>query len=157
MGDRGPAPRREAEVRRTNNKGTAAQLTREQLQALPFEIDLEPAPPEPIDTWPDVLKDLWKSLQVDPLRKWMTSGDWASTKFVFEIVAQNMAQDSKDGSQVGLNGAQLSTFLKHLASIGVTESARMRLSKEVTLFPQRPAVTLATATDISSRRQEEVQ
>ncbi len=44
MGERGPAPRREDEVRRTNNKGTAEKISRQVLQDLPFEVELEPDP-----------------------------------------------------------------------------------------------------------------
>lgn len=157
MGDRGPAPRREAEVRRTNNKGKATQLTREQLQQLPFEIDLEPSPPDPYESWPAVLKDLWDALQVDPLRKWMTSADWATTKFVFEVTAIAMGATDEQGNTVGLNGSQQTAILKHLSNIGVTEDARLRLRKEITLFPARPAGTGDNVVDINKARQEEVQ
>lgn len=157
MGDRGPTPRREAERRRTNDKGKATQLTREQLQDLPFAIDLDPAPPEVGENWPDVLKELWEAIQVDPCRKWMTSADWATTKFVLEITAQGMTQSSKQGDVVGLNGSQQTAILKHLASIGITEAARLRLQKEITLFPSRPVDTEGNVTDIRTARAADVQ
>lgn len=156
MGDRGPAPRREAEVRRTNNKGKASQLTAEELAALPFEIDMEPLPPEVGAGWPDVLVDLWNALQVDPARKWMTSADWALTKLVLDVTAQQMTGTDKDGNIVGVNGAQQSAILKHMANIGVTEAARLRLQKEITLFTPK-APKLASVADIATSRQEEVQ
>lgn len=157
MGDRGPVPRREAEVRRTNNKGKATQLTREQLQELPFKIDLEPAPPAVGENWPNVVRELWDALQVDPARKWMTSADWAVTKLVLELLAQQMGAKDESGDLVGVNGAQQSAVLKHLASIGITESARLRLQKEVTLFPVQPRDQEGNVTDINTARRAEVQ
>ncbi len=157
MGDRGPAPRREAEVRRTNNKGKASQLTREVLQQLPFEIDFEPAPPAVGESWPDAVRELWEALQVDPARKWMTAADWASTKLVLEITAQAMSATDENGVAIPISGTAQTALLKHLASIGVTEAARLRLQKEVTLFPYKPRDTEGNVTDIATRRQQEVQ
>lgn len=156
MGERGPTPRREAEVRRTNNKGTATQLTREQLQALPFEIDLEPAPPEVGAHWTPVVSELWDALQVDPARKWMTAADWALTKVVLELLNQAMTQEDADGVLIGVNGATQSAVLKHMASIGITEGARLRLQKEITLFPVKSGPT-GVVRDIVKERQDEVQ
>lgn len=158
MGDRGPAPRREAEVRRTNNKGLALKVSREDLQNLPFEIDLEPAPPEVGEDWPPVLRELWEALQVDPCRQWMTAGDWAATKFVLEVTAKGMTQASKDGDVVGLNGSQQTAILKHLSNIGITEDARLRLRKEITLFPAgKGKAKLASVSEIENARRNEVE
>lgn len=157
MGDRGPAPRREDEVRRRNNKGTAEKITREVLQALPFQIDYEPDPMEAPAHWDSILVELWEAIKVDPARKWMTSGDWAATKLVIEITNTQMGATDKDGNLIGVSGAHQSAILKHLASIGLTESARMRLGKEVTLFPFKPVDTEGNVTDITAVRRGEVQ
>lgn len=157
MGDRGPTPRREAEVRRTNNKGTATKLGREQLQQLPFEIDFEPDPHEAPSHWEDILVEMWEALKVDPARKWMTAADWAATKLVLEITNTQMGARDKDGNLIGVSGAHQSSILKHLASIGVTESARLRMSKEITLFPLQQRDTEGNVVDINTARQQEVQ
>ena len=157
MGDRGPAPRREAEVRRTNNKGTSLKLSREQLQDLPFEIDFEPDPNDAPSHWEDILVELWEALKVDPARKWMTSADWAATKLVLELTNTQMGATDKDGNLIGVSGAHQSSILKHLASIGVTESARLRLQKEITLFPVQPRATDGNVVDIKTARAADVQ
>lgn len=157
MGDRGPAPRREAEVRRTNNKGKATQLTREQLQMLPFEIDLDPAPPAAGADWPDEVKELWEALQRDPARKWMTAADWAATKLVLRLCADAMQATDDNGVPIPVNGQTQTAVLKHLQSIGVTESARLRLQKEITLFPVKKIPTEGNVTSIEDRRKGAVQ
>lgn len=158
MGDRGPAPRREAEVRRTNNKGTSTKLTREVLQDLPFEIDFEPDPLEAPKHWDDILVELWDALKVDPARKWMTSADWAATKLMIELTNTQMGATDKDGNLIGVSGAHQSSLLKHLSAIGVTEAARLRLQKEVTLFPVRSRGTGdGKVVDIREARKADVQ
>jgi len=158
MGDRGPAPRREAERRRTNDKGTATKLTREQLQELPFEIDFEPDPLDPPGHWDGILVELWEALKTDPARKWMTSADWAATKLMIELTNTQMGAKDKDGNLIGVSGAHQSSLLKHLASIGITEAARLRLGKEITLFPIKPRGTEdGKVIDIRSAREADVQ
>ena len=157
MGDRGPAPRRDAERRRTNDKGKVTHLTREQLQMLPFEIDLEPAPPAVGASWPTEVRELWEALQVDPARKWMTAADWAATKLVLTLLADAMQATDDNGVAIPVNGQTQTAILKHLASIGVTEAARLRLQKEVTLFPLKKPEGDGTVTDIATRRQDAVQ
>lgn len=150
MGDRGPAPRRDAEVRRTNNKNPDKAIGPTQLQQLPFDVDLAPDPGEAPANWNSLVREFWEDLKKDPARKWMTSADWGSTKIVLEILSRAM------GSEDGANGSQQTAFLKHLASIGVTEQARLRLQREVTLFPPTP-VEGENVVDISSARRNEVQ
>lgn len=135
MGERGPAPRREAEVRRTNNKGTAEKLGHSDLQDLPFTVDLAPDPGEAPGHWQDVLAGLWDALRADPVRKWMTSADWAATKLVFETFNRSLSAVDKEGNAVDVSANMLGQLLTHLHKIGVTEDARLRLRKEITLFP----------------------
>ncbi len=150
MGERGPAPRREEERRRTNDKGKAQQIDRAALQDLPFEVNLEPDPLPARDGWNELIKNLWQAIKEDPARKWMTSADWALTALVLDITNTAM------GSEDGINGAQQTAILKHMHSIGVTEDARLRLRKEITLFPRQPT-ELAAVTDIDEARRNEVQ
>jgi hypothetical protein len=156
MGARGPAPRREDERRRRNKPERPAQkLTQAELDELPFEIDYEPAPPEPpvdepkstTEGWHPYVQQLWDAMQVDPARKWMTSGDWAALALVLESLSRELRPQVvgvvKDTGEVikeykPVMGASLGVFLKTLEHLGVTESARLRISKEVTLFPVKP-------------------
>jgi hypothetical protein len=159
VGERGPAPRREDERRRTNDPTTpVTKLGREELQNLPFLIDLDPDQPAPGPGWNSLVRELWEALAVDPARKWMTSADWASTKIVLDILSTAMGATDENGVLIPVSGNTQSAVLKHLASIGVTESARLRIGKEVTLFPVRPKDDGgATVTDIGAVREAAVQ
>lgn len=158
MGERGPAPRRDAERRRTNEPAhPIIKMGPEQLAALPFEVELNPEPPVEGSHWTPVVAELWESLKVDPARKWMTSADWALTKVVLELLNQAMTAEDADGVLIGVNGATQSAVLKHMASIGITEASRLRLQKEITLFPVKPVDTEGNVTDIATARREGVQ
>jgi len=157
VGDRGPAPRREAEVRRTNNKGKATQLGPAELQELPFEIELRPDPLPAVDGWNDLVKELWEDLKVDPARAWMTSADWGLTRIVFQILSDALGSTDEVGHPIPVNGATQTAILKHMATIGVTEHARLRMQKEITLFPREPIDTEGNVIDINTARQQEVQ
>lgn len=168
MGERGPAPRREAEVRRTNNKGTAEQIPREKLQNLPFEVDVDPQPPAlPAgSTWHPMIQQFWEAMQRDPGRKWMTSGDWAATMVICETMSRELNEQvigtTKDGEiimgTVPPKSATVMAFLKTLSQIGVTEDARLRLRKEVTLFPApAPVASVTNVAEIKDRRRDSVQ
>ena len=175
MGERGPAPRREAERRRRNAPARpATKLTQEELNQLPFEIDYEPEPPEIPDEdaatetgWHPIVQNFWDSLQRDPARKWMTSADWTAAQIFCESMSRELRDQFvgtvKDTGEVIMakkppTAATLGAFLKFLEHIGITESARLRLSKEVTLFPA-PASRADgdKVVDIATARTESVQ
>jgi len=151
MGDRGPAPRRDAEVRRTNNKNPDKALGPQAMQELPFEIDLSPDPGPAPSNWNTLVSDLWEDLKADPARVWMTRADWGTTKIVLELLSIAM------GSEDGVNGSQQTAFLKHLASIGITEQSRLRLQREITLFPLGEAAETGQVVDLHAVRRDEVQ
>ncbi len=157
MGERGPAPRREDERRRTNDKGTAEKISRAQLQDLPFEVDVEPDPLPAMDNWNELVKNLWEDLKADPVRKWMTRADWGSTRIVLDILSSAMGAKDANGDLVGVTASTQTAFLKHLQAIGVTEQARLRLGKEVTLFPHIDRGDGADVIDIDTARRNEVQ
>jgi len=169
VGERGPAPRREAEVRRTNNKGKATQLGPEELQQLPFEIDYNPEPPDTEtaledEAWHPAAKEFWRALQTDPARAWMTSADWAAALIVTESMSRDLNDQVVGVTETGetvkdrvpMKGANLSSYLKFFSMIGITEAARLRIQKEITLFKREPA-NLASVTNIDEARDEEVQ
>jgi hypothetical protein len=159
MGERGPAPRREEERRRTNEPVTpVTKLSAEQLASLPFEIDLTPAQPSPEAGWNELVRDLWDALAVDPARKWMTAADWAATKIVLDILSTALGATDSEGNVIPVSGNVQTAFLKHLATIGVTEQARLRIGKEITLFAVRPVPNDDdNVTDISTAREAAVQ
>lgn len=166
MGDRGPAPRRDDERRRRNEPAhPITKLSRSELQELPFEVDVEPAPPEVGEDWHPLVWGLWEALKTDPSRKWMTSADWAATALFFESMSRELGEQvinvTKEGEVirelVPVKGASLGNFLRLLDHIGVTEAARLRLQKEITLFPTTPIDTEGNVVDIARARQEDVQ
>ncbi len=166
----GPVPRREDERRRTNAPDhPIAKLGTEQLGELPFEVDLTPEPPavpENEAPWHWVVQRFYDDLQRDPARKWMTAADWAATALFCEAISRELSEQIVNVSKEGVvtkdtvppKGATLSAFLKLLEHIGVTEAARLRLQKEITLFPPPPTVVAGgNVTDINTARHEEVQ
>lgn len=167
MGTRGPAPRREGERRRRNAPDhPIVKMSRDDLQALPFEIDLEPEPPAAEEKWHPLVQEFWTALQHDPARKWMTSADWAAAKLHFESISRDLKPQvvsvSEDGEPVmavvPIKGANLAAYQKFLAAIGVMEANRLRIQKEITLFPPPETVIEGeNVTDIATRRQDDVQ
>ena len=108
---------------------------------------------------------MWEALKVDPARKWMTSADWVATKIVLETLSRDLSEHvlsvTKDGEVVmgfePMKGANQTAILKHLASIGITEAARLRLQKEITLFPTTPVDTEGNVTNITEARRGAVE
>jgi hypothetical protein len=160
MGERGPAPRRDAERRRRNKPegGPADKITQEVLDALPFEVDYTPEPPDVSADWHVLVKQFWDDMQTDPARKWMTSGDWAALALVCEAFSRELVDqpvfDKETGEiteriPVAPKSATIAAFLKMLEHVGVTESARLRLRKEVSLFPP-PAVDVGDGDNVVS-------
>lgn len=99
MGDRGPTPLHSNERRRTNTPDHPIwKLGPDELAAMPFDIELAPAPPEvptksgdeqwkdehPDAHWGRVVTELYEDLKRDPAVMWMTSGDWAWLKVMLE-------------------------------------------------------------------------
>lgn len=170
MGERGPAPRREDERRRRNKpERPATKLGQEELNQLPFEVDFEPEPTElpacePV--WHPLVQRFWDDMQRDPARSWMTSGDWAATALFCEALSRELQEQvvglTKEGVVVMAKeppkGATLTAFLKLLEHIGVTESARLRIGREVTLFPKPTEPTPGdNVVSMADRRREAVQ
>lgn len=167
MGARGPAPRRDAERRRRNEPagGAAQQIGEAELGALPFVVDFTPDPPAAKEHWHSTAKEFWEALQRDPARKWMTSADWAMAA----VVAESMSRDlnpqvvgvTEEGGvvkdYVPLKGANLASYLKFMGMIGITESERLRLRKEITLFPPVQLAEVTPIGDIAEARAEDVQ
>jgi hypothetical protein len=170
VGERGPAPRREAERRRRNKPAhEITKLDQEQLDALPFEIDYTPEPPD-VEAWVDdstqtghwhpAAQELWDALQTDPARKWMTSADWALAAVVCESLSRDLRPQVVGITELGeavkdtipMKGASLSSYLKFMTMIGITEASRLRIAKEITLFPERPSETDGEVVDIRDAR-----
>lgn len=151
MGSRGPTPRREAERRRRNKPetGEIAKIGPDVLADLPFEIDWAPEPPDVAIgadeevAWHPMITEFWESMKRDPARQWMTAGDWAATMLFCETMSRELRDQVVGVTQTGEavfgkippKAGTLTAFLKLLEHIGVTESARLRIQKEVTLFP----------------------
>lgn len=173
VGTRGPAARRDAERRRRNKVeggGEADHIGPEDLKALPFEVNLAPEPPDLAEAladesaWHPLIATMWEEMKFDPARKWMTSGDWAALAIFCETLSRELEEQiitvTKEGipvkGKIPVKGATLGAYLKLLEHLGVTESGRLRLRKEVTLFPER-GPELAAVTDIGAAREAEVQ
>lgn len=166
VGTRGPVPRRDGERRRTNGLEGGAETTsmgQDELTALPFEVDLAPEPPDADADWNPLVKRFWEALKVDPARKWMTSADWAAAAIFFESMSRDLEDQpviSKDGEvtmvKVPLKGTSIAGYLKFMADLGVTEAGRLRMRKEITLFPTEEP-QLASVADLDAARDGLVQ
>lgn len=167
MGERGPAPRRKAVVRRRNKPDhPITNMGPDELNDLPFQIDLEPDPPASPAEWHPIVQQFWDSLQTDPARSWMTSADWGATRVFCQTLSMELNEHiihfDKDGAPFyGIEAPRsgtLATFLQLLNHIGVTEAARLRLQKEVTLFPVQPRTDQeGNVVPIDQARRAEVQ
>lgn len=99
MGERGPVPARSEERRRANTPDHPIwKLGPDELKQMPFEIDLEPTPPEPPtitadevwkaenpnERWCKLVRDWYEAIRVDPMVTWMTSADWGALMILLE-------------------------------------------------------------------------
>lgn len=162
---RGPAPKRAAdrERRNTPETGESIELTQEDFDALPFEVELLVEPPAVGDHWHDAAKQVYEATLRDPARVWMGPLDWATHWFICEQLHRELSPqyvatlDDPDGvlspedrvvrEEVPMKGASLTAVLKWFAMIGAGESSRLALRREVT-FHQQPKTELASVTEL---------
>lgn len=162
---RGPAPKRDAERARANKPagGDAIVLTPEDMATLPFEVELLVEPPEPNENWHETAKQVYEATLRDPVRIWMGPLDWATHWFMCENLHREMSPqyvatlDDPDGmldpkdrvvrEEIPMKGATITAYMKWFGMIGVGESSRLALRREVT-FHQAAAPDLASVTDL---------
>lgn len=137
----------------------------QELQDLPFEVELNPEPPTASDDWHDIVKGFWESLKTDPARKWMTAADWSMAELHFESMSRDL-QDQVVGvtetgevvkDKVPIKGANLAAYQKLFAVLGIGEANRLRMQKEITLFPLQQVQTEGNVINIEDARRNEVQ
>lgn len=150
---RGPAGKRDAERVRRNQPagGPATQFDSSDFDKLPFEVELLVQPPAADDEWHEVARMQYDALLRDPARIWMGPADWALSYLMCESLSRELkpqaigivdgGYDPETGETVAghvareivpMKGNTVTAVLKWYASIGVTESARLGLRKEVT-------------------------
>jgi hypothetical protein len=170
---RGPAPKRDADRENRNPKhgGDALVLGPDELKSLPFDIELLVEPPPADPKWEPGALQIYEATLRDPARIWMGPVDWATHWFVCENLSRELAPqyvatveggvDVDTGEQIAghvvhermpIKGATLTACLKWLAMIGVGESSRLALRREVT-FHHEAKVELADVTDITPTRE----
>lgn len=167
VGKTGPMAKREAERIRTPAPagGRAKEITPDQMEQLPFVIELLVEPPEPDEAWHDIAKMLYRALLRDPARIFMGPADWAYSYVMTESLSRELkpqvvgivegGYDAETGETIAghvareivpMKGNTLTAIQKWLQSLGVTEAARIGMGKEIT-FNQLPTATAEPTED----------
>lgn len=160
---RGPAPKRDGERERRNvpTGGDAAIIGPDDLKNLPFDVELLVEPPPAGEKWEHGAKQVYEATLRDPARIWMGPLDWAAHWLFCESMSRDLAPQyvatvEGDGLDVEsrvvrerlpLKGASITGYLKWFGMIGVGESSRLALRREVT-FNDPPRAELASVSEI---------
>ncbi len=159
----GPAPKRDVERHRRVGPTVPTEEVDVTSTGLPFEIDLSPTPPDPIEGWHPVVRDLWNSLLTDPCRLWMGPTDWHLARLMMEAVSRELNpviigwnESRKDGKLwrtpimgvKSMSGQGLGSLMRWAKMTGITEDARMALRKQVDL--NQPEIEAQMADNVTS-------
>ena len=153
MGARGPAPVREEERRRVNApEHPVTKLGPDELEALPFDVDLSPEPPDPLidrdgEKWHPYAQELWERLQRDPSRVWQGPAAMALDMAMCEQLSRLLqprvagiqpASEFGEGGpvfeKIPMNGSEMAAILKWASARGLYEADRLRINKEITFY-----------------------
>lgn len=162
MGTRGPAPKRDAERRRTNEK--ALPTTTVDIAALAKE---EVTIPEANGDWHPVAINWYESLPRSGQAVFYEPSDWATAYVLAETLSRElspqpvMSTDPQTGEvtiewiKMPIKGASLTAILKGMTALMVTEGDRRRLSIELERKRDldEAAAVAAGASSISQQRQ----
>ena len=161
VGKTGPMAKRDAERVRRNVPagGTHVEITPDQMDGLPFIIELLVEPPDPDPQWHNIATMVYEALLRDPARIWMGPADWAYCYLMTESLSRELkpqvvgivegGYDAETGETIAghvareivpMKGNTLTAIQKWLQSLGVTEAARIGMGKEIT-FNQLPKAT----------------
>jgi hypothetical protein len=160
---RGPAPKRaeDRERRNTPATGDAIAITPDDMKRLPFDVELLVEPPAPDDEWEPAAKRVYEATLRDPARIWMGPLDWAAHWLICESLSRDLApqyvatmegdnlepEDRVVRERIPMKGASLTAYLKWFGMIGVGESSRLALRREVT-FNEAPRAELASVSEL---------
>lgn len=157
MGERGPAPKRDAERRRRNAREVETQkVDIGELIKLPVDIPTVP------EEWHPTARFLFESFSKSGQAMFYEPTDWATIYVVCEQIHHNLSEKEVllglDGNGepittrmvVPMPGAVLNAVLKSMSMLLATEADRRRLSLE--LERNKPEATVEGVTNISSKR-----
>lgn len=164
----GPPPKRVEERERRNipATGEAQVLGPNDFDQLPFEVETLVKPPPPNEKWEPGAKAFYEATLRDPARIWMGPADWALHWIVCENLHRELAPqfvavaeggaDLETGERIAdrvvrerlpIKGASLTAYLKWAGMIGVGESSRLALRREVS-FNKPESTHLASVTEL---------
>lgn len=155
MGARGPAPKRDAERRRRNQREVATTTLRpDQIAGAEVEI------PAADESWHPVAIQWYESLQKSLVATFYEPSDWALAYTLGEQLSRELKPQvvgvNDEGepvfAKVPMKGASLSAILKGFSQLMVSEADRRRLSIEVERSRAEADTEDAGVTNISSRR-----
>lgn len=141
MGERGPAPKRSEQRRRTNTP----------VQPITKAPAMAATPMRSSSKWHPVAKRWFDSLAKSGQSKFYTSSDWATAYLIAESISRELMPrpvslgEDAEGKTVVVSvefpprGAALSAWLKGMTALLATEGDRRRMQLEL----QRPAVPAA--------------
>lgn len=159
----GPARKRDADRERRNKPagGDSIVISPDDLERLPFDVELLVEPPDADEEWEGAAKAVYEATLRDPARIWMGPLDWAAHWLICESLSRDLApqyvatiegdglepEDRVVRERIPMKGASLTAYLKWFGMIGVGEASRLALRREVT-FNNPPRVELASVSDI---------
>lgn len=132
MGSRGPAPKRDAERRRRNKPSTPIDTID---LAAPVSI------PEADPKWHKIAKAWYESLRDSGQSQFYEPSDWTIACLIAESISRDLKPQAiglhpETGkvvrARIPLKGAALSSYLKAMSALLVTEGDRRRAGIEIT-------------------------
>lgn len=172
---RGPSPKRDAErVRKEEpERGLATEISPEDLESLPFDVELLVEPPRANEDWHEIAILIYDALRRDPARMWMGAADWAISYLMCENISREMKPqaigvveggiDFESGEKIAghvareivpMKGQTVTAILRWAAMNGISEAGRLAIRREVTFKKDNStAVSQSTQSKISPDRQ----
>ena len=146
MGSRGPIPKRDEERRRANKPAVPTDAP---------EVHGDVTVPEADPEWHPIARRIYDSLRASGQSKFYEPSDWAAAFMVCESLSRDLGDKvvgvTKNGDvirdSVPISGASMSSYLKALAALGVTEGDRRRMSIQLRRVKDKPVGTVSVMDD----------
>lgn len=131
MGDRGPVPKRSDQRRRRNKEDTPITTAAGAVEVVV---------PKPNSKWHPIAKRWFLALAESGQSKFYEPSDWATAEMIAETMSRDLKPqvvgvNEKTGktitASIPINGARLSSYLKAMSSLLVTEGDRRRARVEL--------------------------
>lgn len=131
MGERGPAPKRDAQRRRKNKPAVPTQKV-----VAEGKVEI----PAPSEEWDPIAKDWYASLRTSGQSRYFEPSDWQAARYVAEAMTKNL--NAKQFSAV-LFAAVWSALGELLTTEGARRRVRMEVERVASADPDEDAAVAA--------------